>query len=342
MAKPTPDWDLVTLKWAGVYLDGTPARGSLHLDYNGTVMLDDDPELPINIFRRRLTAQLTTTQIMIDGQQREVGYAEFQVPASNDPDITGGGGTYTLTEELVGGGGRGSFSFVADIAAPNRTIWLNKILPTAPSSGQVLPVVYFADFEALEQRVTAVETGGTGGVSSWNELTDKPPTFPPSTHSHSVAQVTGLQTALDGKAPVSHTHTADKISDSTPVGRSVITAADAAAARAALGAGTSNLALGATSSTAKAGDYQPTWSQVTGKPATFAPTVGTTSTTAKAGDYTPPVADLPAGVTLTVINIDGTQERPTLRSDIFVRWVGGTVAPANGMLGDVWEKDVTE
>lgn len=46
--------------------------------------------------------------------------------------------------------------------------------------------------------------------------------------------------------------------------------ADAAAARLAIGAGTgsSSLALGTSGTTAKAGDYQPTWAQVTAKPAT--------------------------------------------------------------------------
>lgn len=52
------------------------------------------------------------------------------------------------------------------------------------------------------------------------------------------------------------------ISDSTIVGRSVITAADAAAARTAIGAGTSNLALGTTGTTAKAGNYVPTSAEV--------------------------------------------------------------------------------
>lgn len=77
------------------------------------------------------------------------------------------------------------------------------------------------------------------------------------------------------------------ISDSTATGRSVITAASAAAARSAIGAGTSDLAIGTTSSTAKAGNYVPAWGDVSGKPATFAPTIGTTSSTAKAGNYTP-------------------------------------------------------
>jgi hypothetical protein len=69
---------------------------------------------------------------------------------------------------------------------------------------------------------------------------------------------TATQTALSGKAATSHTHTASQISDSTATGRSVLVAADAAAARTAIGAGTSNLAIGASSTTAKAGDYQPT------------------------------------------------------------------------------------
>lgn len=47
------------------------------------------------------------------------------------------------------------------------------------------------------------------------------------------------------------------ISDASAVGRSVITSASQSAARTAIGAGTSNLALGTTSATAKAGDYSP-------------------------------------------------------------------------------------
>jgi hypothetical protein len=68
------------------------------------------------------------------------------------------------------------------------------------------------------------------------------------------------------KALVSHTHTASQISDSTTTGRSVLTAVDAAAARTAIGAGTgtSNLAIGSTGTTAKAGDWFPAFSEVTG------------------------------------------------------------------------------
>lgn len=61
-----------------------------------------------------------------------------------------------------------------------------------------------------------------------------------------------------GAAPTIHTHTASQISDSTVVGRSVLTATDAATARAAIGAGISNLTIGTTAGTAKEGNWLPT------------------------------------------------------------------------------------
>lgn len=57
-------------------------------------------------------------------------------------------------------------------------------------------------------------SGGGGGSVAWTDVTGKPATFPPS----------------------AHTQAASTISDSTTVGRAVLTAADAAAARTATGA----------------------------------------------------------------------------------------------------------
>lgn len=39
---------------------------------------------------------------------------------------------------------------------------------------------------------------------SWNDITNKPSTFTPSIHSHTISDVNNLQTSLDGKAPTSH------------------------------------------------------------------------------------------------------------------------------------------
>lgn len=151
------------------------------------------------------------------------------------------------------------------------------------------------------------------------------------------------------------TITADAITDATTVGKSVLRAADAASARTAIGAGTSNLTIGTTASTAKAGNYTPAWDDVTSKPAVIAAganaaaartaigagtsslTIGTTGTTAKAGNYTPSwgeVSSKPAviasGATEAdarlAINVSSTAEMNSAISDA----VGGLIdgAPA--------------
>jgi len=80
----------------------------------------------------------------------------------------------------------------------------------------------------------------------------------------SKADASAVATALSGKANVSHTHPISQISDATAVGVSLMGATDAAAARTAIGAGTSDLALGSTASTAKPGNYQPAVGDIPG------------------------------------------------------------------------------
>jgi hypothetical protein len=65
--------------------------------------------------------------------------------------------------------------------------------------------------------------GGGGGVSSWNDLTDKPSTFPPEPHTHTIADTTGLQGALDSKAEASHTHPLSDLTTSGATTGQVVT-----------------------------------------------------------------------------------------------------------------------
>lgn len=58
-----------------------------------------------------------------------------------------------------------------------------------------------------------------------------------------------------GSGGGSGTVTSDNITDATTTGKAVLTAANQAAARTAIGAGTSNLAIGTTASTAAAGNH---------------------------------------------------------------------------------------
>lgn len=152
---PSPDWTRVELRWAGTYLDGTPCDGTLDLTYDGGVALDDDTVLPLNIFPSKLSFPIGRKTVAIEGVAREVGYAAFHVPASNDPDIQGAGGTYTLVEKLAKGGGR-THTFAVDIATAADGIWLSKIAPSAPSAGEPISVVYYSDFTDFKASVEAL------------------------------------------------------------------------------------------------------------------------------------------------------------------------------------------
>jgi hypothetical protein len=88
---------------------------------------------------------------------------------------------------------------------------------------------------------------------TWTQIAGKPSTFAPSAHTHPQSEVVNLVTDLAGKAatvhthtwsqitdppatfaPSAHTHPASQISDASVVGRTLLTAADAVAQRAAL------------------------------------------------------------------------------------------------------------
>jgi hypothetical protein len=64
-------------------------------------------------------------------------------------------------------------------------------------------------------------TGGSGGVTSYNDLTDVPAEFTPEAHTHAISDTTGLQDALNSKqdagdyADATHTHAAADITSGT-------------------------------------------------------------------------------------------------------------------------------
>jgi hypothetical protein len=94
-------------------------------------------------------------------------------------------------------------------------------IPAGGATGQALVKIANTDFATGWADVE----GGGGGASTWDDITGKPSTFPPS----------------------AHTHPASEISDSTAAGRSMLTAANAAAQRALL-----NVADGATANASDA------------------------------------------------------------------------------------------
>lgn len=131
----------------------------------------------------------------------------------------------------------------------------------------------------------------------------------------------------------SGTFDAARIPGST-VGKQVLAAADAAAARSAIGAGTSNLALGTTDSTAKAGNWAPAIADVTGLVAALADKAADEDLTAALATIVAHAAALE--VKPTWVHYDGGwPARPVAN---FVHWWGGTEAtPPPAVTGDAWD-----
>lgn len=80
------------------------------------------------------------------------------------------------------------------------------------------------------------ESAKSADSVAWTSISGAPAAFPPSTHTHEISNVNGLQSALDGKQPVgsyaqaTHTHTASQVTDlGTLATKNEITAAEMAA-----------------------------------------------------------------------------------------------------------------
>ena len=113
--------------------------------------------------------------------------------------------------------GKGGFRSVADtterdaITSPRREAGM---LVLTLSDGKVWKL-------ASDLTTWSEFSAGTSSASSvaWTDITGRPATFTPSAHTHQVADVSGLQTALDLKqaagsyAAASHTHTSSQITD---------------------------------------------------------------------------------------------------------------------------------
>lgn len=70
--------------------------------------------------------------------------------------------------------------------------------------------------DGLETKLGVNDKAKSAAVAdsvAWENVSKKPQTFAPSAHTHATSQVDGLDSALAGKAPVTHTHTKSQITD---------------------------------------------------------------------------------------------------------------------------------
>lgn len=98
--------------------------------------------------------------------------------------------------------------------------------------------------------VPLASIGSGGGAGTWDDLSGKPPAIaagdtPQDARDAIGAVGTGDSRLGDARPPTPHQHAVEQLTDSTLIGRQVLTAASPSAARSAIGAGTSNLVIGA-------------------------------------------------------------------------------------------------
>lgn len=101
-------------------------------------------------------------------------------------------------------------------------------VPVGGSTNQVLRKKSATDYDtewasagAGDMTKAVYDTNNDGKVNAadaadavpWTGVSGKPTTFTPAPHVHAIADVTGLQTALDGKAPTVHTHTIAQVTN---------------------------------------------------------------------------------------------------------------------------------
>ncbi len=225
------------------------------------------------------------TEVLLDGNVQaklnSVGSADW-ADITNKPAVIAAGATQAAAKTVISLENVDNTSDVnkpvssatqTALNAKASTVHTHTVSQISDSTAIGQTIVTAADAAAVKTSLSLTKTDvGLGNVDNTSDatknaasvtLTNKTISGANNTLSN-IAQssVTNLTSDLSGKAATVHTHTATDVSDSTATGRSVLTAADAAAARTAIGAGTSSLVIGSTSTTAKAGDWFPTKAEV--------------------------------------------------------------------------------
>lgn len=116
-----------------------------------------------------------------------------------------------------------SFRYCASIGA-NGSLPIVDLVPSTNTKvgdhivnaqGDIFEIVSISeDTFTVGSVVTSIKGAtGTAGSSAWGDIVDKPTAFPAETHGHAIADVSGLQDALDGKQPAGNYATETALSD---------------------------------------------------------------------------------------------------------------------------------
>lgn len=142
----SPTWTLVPLRWRGVMVNGSPAKGQIR------ALPDVD---------RFLTGDVSVFAALLTGTLDEDGATTLYVPATDDPTFSTDGFTYTIVEDLRGDQGS-EFTIEVPLSAAADGIDLNSYVPTTPSPGVPVALVTRAEFDDVKAKADAAITSTAG------------------------------------------------------------------------------------------------------------------------------------------------------------------------------------
>lgn len=272
--------------------------GSTYTEILGFVPVRLLADTPVLELADPLYYSVTFTNVLFNGKPGTIKGFNFQAPTSDttlnlvevarQPGNTASGITKVAPGAVRLENGNLVFSFAgADIPDPvpfTPAFSLDEVTDASDLGKDIVQAVNAAAVRGLIGAEEAAQKGMAGGYAPLNASAQIDSAYLPAyvddvleTATESAFPVPGEQGKIyvardTGDAfrwsgtsyiRISDRVTAAGITDSTTVGRAVVTASDQAAARTAIGAGTSSLVLGTTAGTAKEGTYTPTSSEVT-------------------------------------------------------------------------------
>jgi len=192
----------------------------------------------------------------------------FSCPSNADPDLMPTTPAWQPIITVITGGATRVYVFDVPVGG---TLDLHDYVPTTSagvtSASQSIALGVPGGVPLLNAGMTGlVDANGTplsiGAAADWTTLANKPAVIAAGATQAAARSAIGAGTSSLALGTTGSTAKAGdyqpaaaNITDSTATGRAILTAASAAAARTAIGAGTSDLALGSTETTAAAGDH---------------------------------------------------------------------------------------
>lgn len=260
------------------------------------------------------------------------GNLSLVVPATNDTSLNPLDFTYQVIYTFPGlglsipafyievpEGGTVNLPAVNPVAQSNGALIIEGI-PTGGTTGQILAKASNTSYDT--QWIPAPTGGGGGGT--WGSITG------------SLSAQTDLNTALNGKAATSHTHTAANVTDFSEAVDDRVNGLLAAGTNVSLVYNDTANTL--TINASGGGGGSTAWADITGKPTTFDPTIGTTSTTAKAGDYAPTWTEVTSKPAVIAAGADAATARSAIgagTSNLAIGTTGSTAMAGNKTAADL-------